>query len=80
MRTTDYVGKNCAPFIAVGYPGRGPRGPAPPLFLDQTYPLYLRTWMTAPHPLSEGLDPPLNCLRQNTIKRSLNSTTFQFKL
>ena len=51
---------------------RGTRGVLPPLFFDQTEaqraeknfyktrpPPYLRIWMTAPLPLSEGLDPPL---------------------
>ena len=50
----------------------GTRGVRPPLFFDQTEaqraeknfyktrpPPYLRIWMTAPLPLSEGLDPPL---------------------
>ena len=51
----------------------GTRGVGPPLVLGQTEarraenifyktgpPTYLRIWMAAPLPLSEGLDPPLN--------------------
>ena len=51
-------------------------GPPPPLFLDQNEARraekfffeacptpYLRVWMTAPPPLCEGLDPPLDCNR-----------------
>ena len=55
--------------------GEGPGWPGPPLFFDQNEarraekifwetvppppPPYLRVWMTAPTPLSQGLDPPL---------------------
>ena len=58
---------------AVADLGEGPGGPGLPLFLDQTETRraeknffsrpppspYLRVWMTAPPPLSKGLDPPL---------------------
>ena len=54
--------------ITVADPGEGP--PPRLTFLDQTEgreiflrhlpPAYLRVWMTAPPPLSEGQDPPLN--------------------
>ena len=49
-------------------PGEGPGVPPPPLLLDQTEaqrgknffgdraPRYLRVWITAPRPLSQGLD------------------------
>ena len=64
---------------AVADPGEGPRGPSAPLFLDQTEaqraekiletpppPLtFLRDWMTAPHPLSQGLDPALTRVHKN---------------
>ena len=41
-------------------PRERPGGPAPPYFSTKTGPpSYLRVWMTAPPPLSEGLDSPL---------------------
>ena len=58
--------------VAVADPGEGPWGPElPPYFSTkkmpegpkktfvETGPPYLRIWMTAPPPLSEGLDLPL---------------------
>ena len=57
-------------------PGERPGGAGPPLFLDQNEarrteknffeagpPPYLRVWMTVPPPppLSEGVNPPLDC-------------------
>ena len=61
--------------------GRGPGGPAPPLFLDQTEARRAEKffWETGPPslcqgldyrapPLSEGLDPPLIQTSQNTCK------------
>ena len=61
--------------------GRGPGGPAPPLFLDQTEARRAEKffWETGPPslcqgldyrapPLSEGLDPPLIQTSQNTSK------------
>ena len=57
----------------VSYQWRVQEGPLPPppFFLDQTGaegpnffsrpgPSYLRVWMTAPPPLTEGLDPPMH--------------------
>ena len=35
----------------------GPKGPKKNCL--ETPPPYLRVWMTAPHPLSQGLDPAL---------------------
>ena len=61
-------------------PGAGPGGPAPPIFRPswglkgrkkgfwRPDPPYLRIWMTAPPPWSEGLDPPLQLLiNQHTV-------------
>ena len=62
-------------------PGEGSGGPSPPLFLAQTEarrawkkfwwphppppPPFLRVWMTAPHPLSQGLDLALSRVHKN---------------
>ena len=65
-------------FLSVAGPGR----PPPPFFLDQTGaegpnffsrpgPPYLRVWMTAPPPLTEGLDPPLLIPMIVIVKASL---------
>ena len=61
-------------------PGAGPGGPPPPIFRPswglkgrkkvfwRPDPPYLRIWMTAPPPWSEGLDPPLQLLiNQHTV-------------
>ena len=63
-----------------------PGGPGPPLFLDQNegrraeknsfggraHP-YLWVWMTAPPPLSEGLDPPLGLFVEHYLLKLLRN-------
>ena len=71
-------------------PGEGPRRPGPPLFLDQNEakkiflrllsPPYLRVWMTAPPPLSEGLDPPLGNIFYMLLTELLTPKIFQLLL
>jgi len=64
----------------VADPGEGPRGAAPPLFLDQLRPKgrkknFLRP---PPAPLSEGLDPPVVCMDKCTYPFLGRASIFNF--